>query len=231
MKKTIEIPLQVRIAALGSISKENRTARLTWSTGAAVKRMDFWTGERWIEELSMDPAHIRLDRLNGGAPLLNSHSKYDLRGILGVTERAWVEGGEGMADVRFSRRPDVEPMWNDVQDGIIRNVSVGYQVHKFEDVSTPEDMKARMRRLRAVDWEPTEISLVPVGADAKAGVRAEAEKNPCEVEFSERNPAGVPDELDGEAARNGPPTDSLTVIRERFEFDRKVADFDMEITV
>lgn len=221
MKKTVEIPLQTRAASVEPTDQDARTFRLTWSTGAAVRRMDFWTGRQWVEELSMKPEHIRLDRLNSGAPLLNTHGQWDLRQIIGVTEKAWLDGGNGMADVRFSRRADVDPIRQDVQDKIIRNVSVGYKVHRFEDVSTKEDTAADLRRLRAVDWEPVEISLVPVGADAKAGVRAEGEKHSCEIEYAERSAESVPEESAGQAAppaqRGGVSLDLLRRMQEQVE--------------
>lgn len=219
MKKTVEIPLQTRLASLSTLDAKERTVRMVWSSGASVRRMDFWTGEEWIEELSMDASAVRLERLNTGGPLLNSHNRYDLRDIIGVTEKAWLEDGKGMADVRFSKREDVGPLWQDVQDGIIRNVSVGYKVHRFEDVSTKEDVKGKVRRMRAVDWEPMEVSLVPIGADAGAGLRAEHGKHPCEIEFAERSAETPESQQAGQAA---PPATqsggvSLSLLRLRLE--------------
>jgi len=188
MKKTVEIPVQTRLATIGTADSAARTANLVWTTGAAVKRMDFWTGDVWMEELSCDPSAVRMARMNSGcAPVLNTHNSYDLMAVLGVVERASIDGQQGTAQIRFSKRADVLPIFEDVQDKIIRNVSVGYKVYRYEDVSTPEDQKARMRRMRAMDWEPSEVSLVPVGADPGATMRAEAPKHSCEIEFSERS--------------------------------------------
>jgi hypothetical protein len=182
MKKTdvVQVPMQTRAASVSpsSIDADKRTVELVWSTGSAVRRMS-WAGE-YIEELSMDPKHIRMGRLNGGAPLLNTHSSWDLNDVIGVVEKAWTDGNEGRAVVRFSSRPETSGIWQDVQDGIIRNVSVGYQVHKFEVTEADTNAK-KPKIMRAIDWEPVEISMVPVGADAKAGVRAEATETPCEV--------------------------------------------------
>jgi hypothetical protein len=175
--ETRQMGLQTRGASVSSVDAEKRTVELVWSTGASVKRGGLFS-EPWNEELSMDAKHVRMGRLQSGAPLLNSHNQYGLNGVIGVVERATVDGKEGRATVRFSSRPEVEPIFRDVQDGIIRNVSVGYQVHKFEDVT---EKGARMRTMRATDWEPTEISLVPVGADAAAGVRAGETAIDCEV--------------------------------------------------
>lgn len=186
MKKTVQMGIQTRAAAVApaSIDQGKRTVELVWSTGAAVKRADWITERTYIEELSMNAAHVRLNRLNMGAPLLNSHGRWGLGDVLGVVEKAWLADGEGRAIVRFSSKPDADMVWRDVVDGIIRNVSVGYKVHKFQDVTKPGET---IPTYRAIDWEPEEISLVSVGADAAAGVRAETAE--CEVEIEQ---GGVP---------------------------------------
>ena len=130
---TVDLPMQtrldVRLMAESAVA-ETRTIEVVWSTGAAVRRRDPWSGKAYEEILSLDPAHVDLTRLNGGAPLLNTHGAFDLEDVIGVVERAWIarEGGTyvGRATVRFSDRADVEPIWQDVKSGIIRNVSVGY---------------------------------------------------------------------------------------------------------
>jgi hypothetical protein len=149
-----------------TIDAEARTVEVVWTTGARVARSGI--EGLYMEELSMDAKAIRMDRLNAGAPLLNSHSAFDLRDIVGVVERAWLDGNEGRAVVRFSSRDDVEPIFQDVRDGIIRSISVGYRVWKYERV---EEGKTPV--MRAVDWEPHELSLVPIPADAGAQVRSE----------------------------------------------------------
>jgi len=150
-----------------TINVEERTVELVWSTGAQVKRAS-WSRGDYIEELSMAPGAVRMDRLNKGAPLLDAHDSFSLRSQIGVVQRAWLDGNEGRALVKFSRRDDVEPIFQDVQDGIYRNVSVGYKVHKTE-----RDETGAVPVERAVDWEPYELSLVPIPADAGAQVRSE----------------------------------------------------------
>lgn len=172
-------PAYVRAAlASETFDEEARTVEVTWSTGAEVTRYDWETG-RYIEALSMQPKHVRLDRLNAGASVLDNHSSWGgVRSILGVVERAWLENGEGRAKLRFSTRADVQDIVADVRAGIIRHVSIGYRVHKFRD-DTEKD--SNVKRKTAIDWEPFEVSLVTVPADARAGVRSEAPTNPCEV--------------------------------------------------
>jgi hypothetical protein len=172
-------PLDLR-ADVGEIDTDTRTVALTFSTGADVLRYDWDTGKRWVERLSLDPKHVRMQRLNARAPLLDSHSAYSIAHQIGVVERASLEGRKGLADVRFSKRLDVEPFYQDVRDKIINNVSVGYRVHRFEELS--ENKEGFPVRL-ATDWEPFEISMVPMGADVGARVRSsrEVETNPCVI--------------------------------------------------
>lgn len=150
-----------------TINVEARTVELVWSTGARVKRADWARGD-YMEELSLQPGAVRLDRLNKGGPLLDSHESYSLRSQIGVVQRAWLNGSEGRALVKFSKRAEVEPIFQDVVDGIYRNVSVGYKVHRKE-----RDETGTTPVERAVDWEPYEVSLVPIPADAGAQVRSE----------------------------------------------------------
>ncbi|MEN9489710.1 MAG: hypothetical protein RLZZ124_810 [Cyanobacteriota bacterium] len=158
-----------------TINVEERTVELVWSTGAQVRRAS-WSRGDYIEELSMAPGAVRLDRLNKGGPLLDAHDSFSLRSQIGVVQRAWLDGNEGRALVKFSRRDDVEPIFQDVIDGIYRNVSVGYKVHKTE-----RDETGAVPVERAVDWEPYELSLVPIPADAGAQVRSD-EPTPTQLQ-------------------------------------------------
>lgn len=182
-EKTVNVPrMQLRaIVQPATFNQENRTVDVVWSTGARAVQFDWDTGY-FMEELSMEASSVRLDRLNNGAPVLNTHQRSELEDVIGVVERAWIEGGVGYATIRFSNRADVQDILNDIRDGILRNISIGYNVMRYVDV-TP-DTNQRMKTLRAMDWEPFEISMVPVGADAQAGVRSEDGDagTPCIIE-------------------------------------------------
>ncbi len=149
-----------------SFNEANRTVRVTWSTGAAVPRRD--QQGPYSEVLSLDPAHVRLDRLRG-ASVLDTHRQGGLRDVIGVVDAAGVEGGAGWADVRFSARPEVQPVVDDVKAGVIRHVSVGYSVQKWLDGKDPS---SGGRTRTAISWTPQEISFVPLPADPGASVRS-----------------------------------------------------------
>jgi len=167
-----------------SIDEENRSVEVTFSTGAQVKRYDWRTGEYFLEELALGDENVRLGRLNAGAPVLDTHSGWSLGSMLGVVQEgtARVTGKKGLATLRFSRRDEVAGVWGDVKDKIITKVSVGYMVHRYEETKAAGN-KLAIRR--AVDWEPYEISMVPMPADNGAQTRdAKSQKpdtHPCEI--------------------------------------------------
>ena len=173
------MPLQTRIVPVASVNAEARTFETVWTTGARVRRFDWATWQPYIEELSLDPAHIRMVRFESGAPLLNTHQQWDLSAVLGVTEKAWISGSEGRSLCRFSdRNEEVNAYWRDVVNGIIRKISVGYIVHRYEKTDPAE--AGGLPVWKAIDWEPAEQSLVPVGADVFSGVRALGEHTPAD---------------------------------------------------
>lgn len=149
-----------------SANPDKRTCDMIMYTGASVDRVDYWTGERYRLRLSVDPAHVRLGRINNGAPLLDSHDSYSVRSQLGVIEKGWIEDGQIKATARFSGRDDVKDIWKDVSEGIIRNVSIGSQIHRLQDITADGD---KIKSYLAVDWEPFEGSVVAIPADPGAG--------------------------------------------------------------
>jgi hypothetical protein len=187
---TREIPKLTLRAAFepSTLNEAKRTVDLVWTTGAPVLRGYY---DRYFEELSLDPKHVRMGRLeSGAAPLLNAHSSYSLADVIGVVESARLENGRGVATVRFDSGPDGEDAFRKVKEGILRNVSVGYATYRLEKV---EGGDATIPTYRATDWEPHEISMVPIGADAGAVTRSAGGTNPCEF-FQETRDMKTKDE-------------------------------------
>lgn len=234
-KTTPYLPLDFR-AALSTINEEERTVDVIWSTGADVLRSDWWSGNKYIERLSVKKTAVRLDRLNSGAPVLDTHSSYDLASVLGtvVPGSAKVDGSQGVAKLRFAKNDAaVDAVWNKITQGILPNVSVGYRTYAVEETQG-SDKSLPIRT--ATDWEPYEISIVPMGADAGAKLRdtnsketnacvitrgtEEERMDPAQSEtIVERNPAdpGAPlAPAAAPAARTAEPTEAdLAVERER----------------
>ncbi|MBI1383040.1 MAG: hypothetical protein GC161_18370 [Planctomycetaceae bacterium] len=182
------LPLLYRRADVveGTFDESTRTVDICWSTGArglniyfgeeivdaAGKRLE--RPEAWSlieEELSLDEGHVRLEELQAHGPFLDGHRSHGgLDAILGSIPRAWVEKGKAYATVRA--RPGVrgDEVIAGLRSGDLRSFSAGYRVRRFLDVTPPN---AKVRRLRAIDWTPKEVSIVPIPFDKGVGLRAE----------------------------------------------------------
>ncbi|MDQ3366650.1 MAG: Mu-like prophage major head subunit gpT family protein [Myxococcota bacterium] len=168
-----------------TLDVEKRTVQMIWTTGARVLRGGY---DRYLEELSLDPGHVRMGRLQNGAPLLDSHDQSGMDSIIGVVESAQLDGKRGTAVVRFDRGPKGEAAMRMVAEGTLRGVSVGYAVHKLTPV---EDDATTTPVFRATDWEPHELSLTAIGADPGAHVRSNRTK---ETAMSKKN-SSVPADI------------------------------------
>lgn len=184
LSRSVDLPVISRQASIQSFDEEKRTAEMVFATGHQVRRFDWFEGE-FMEELSMDPKHVDMGRINQGAvQFLRDHGKNGrptIDDVMGIVEEASFDGERGIATVRFSERDEVQGFIADIRSGILRNVSVGYRVRKFQKVAENDGVPV----LRAVEWEPLEISSVAIGADPAAGFRSARsdgeQTNRCEV--------------------------------------------------
>lgn len=123
--------------------------------------------ERWygMEVLSHEPGAVKLKRAKAGAmPLLFNHNIDD---PIGVITGARVEKNRLMVDAKLfatDRANEVKAMI----DGGLRNVSLAYRVNVIEENKKTETYTA-------TDWEPYEVSIVTVPADASVGIGRGAE--------------------------------------------------------
>jgi phage major head subunit gpT-like protein len=181
--QTIKLPLQRLDAAFApsEANAENRTVPLVWYAGATVLQFNWQDGLHNLK-LSMDPKAVRLKQLNSGrAPFTSGHaSANDPTATLGIIQQGSVrlDGDKGRALVRFSKRPDVEPLFQDVLDGVLSNVSVGTRLHRMKEITEKDD---KLKTFVALDWEPYAVALVGVGGDP--GAHFAAEFSECEVEL------------------------------------------------
>lgn len=145
-----------------SVDVEKRTVEVAFSSEEPVER---WFGD---EVLSHAAGAVDLSRLNDGGAVLFNHDWDDQ---IGVIERAWVDADRrGRALVRFGNGAKAAEKFQDVQDGILRHISVGYSIVNFE-----EEVSDDNRTFTATRWQPYEISFVTVPADPTVGVGRSAE--------------------------------------------------------
>ncbi len=147
-----------RQAAVRSIDEEARTVEVAFSSEEPVPR---WFGD---EVLDHAPGAMLRTRLQNGAAVLWNHDP-DIQ--IGVVEAASVDSDRrGRATLRFGRSARAGEIWTDIVDGVIRHVSVGYFVRAIKT----EEREGERDTVTITEWEPYEISMVSVPADASVGV-------------------------------------------------------------
>lgn len=176
-RQTVDLPLMTRAAPVSSVNADSRTLDVIFSTGSTVRRtrvVGFGTRVRYDETIIVSPEAVNMERLNAGAPVLDSHDSWTTLSQIGVVERAWIDGANAMARLRFPQGgvdPAADRLFALISDGIVRNVSVGYSqdVVRVLEAEKSEDVEQRI----VERWTPYEISFVTIPADAGAQVRSE----------------------------------------------------------
>jgi hypothetical protein len=138
---------------------KTRTIEVVLSTGAAVARYGY------TEKLDIDGADLRGI---AGSPVLDSHSQHSTKAVLGVIVKAWKADGEIRALLKLSARDDVAGIVKDIAEGIIRNLSIGYAVSRWEDSTNSKGERTRTAR----QWKILEASFCAIGADPRAKTRS-----------------------------------------------------------
>lgn len=143
-----------------SISEESRTVNLAFSSEEEYVRANGG------EILDHNPESVLLDRMMDGAPVLVDHDPTD---HVGVVEKVAIDNDKvGRAQVRFGRSARATEIFEDIVDGIRRSVSVGYKV--LETQVEREAIGDDPGSYRVTKWQPIEVSLVSIPADATVGV-------------------------------------------------------------
>ncbi len=147
--------------APSSLDVESRTFEAVASTGADVRRPGY------VERLVLEGAE-----LPDAVPVLDAHQQGSLANVLGVVESWRREAGRLIACCRLSER--AAAILGDLASGIIRGVSMGYQVEAWRECRGADGTLIRT----AVKWKVHELSLVPVPADPGAVVRSQESPMP-----------------------------------------------------
>ncbi len=143
--------IETRSFQIGKIrSAEDRTVEAVISSEYPVPRYD---GKEILVH-----SNDAVDLSRAPLPLIIAHDDRTLP--VGIVEELFLEGTELRGVLRFSKTQD--SVWQDVQDGILRNLSIGYVTMRREP---PENGKYRVTR-----WQPYECSLVAAGADPTAQI-------------------------------------------------------------
>ena len=155
MKKVLDKKLVHRFVDLIDETSDSQTDQLTFSfsSESPVNR------GHYSEVLDHHVNSVDLSRLRNSAPFLFNH---DMNKPIGRVVNAWIEDRKGRATIEWGSSELAQQLRRDTETGILRNISVGYTVEKTE-----EDEDGNMR---AVIWQPHELSLVTVPADTNVGI-------------------------------------------------------------
>lgn len=156
--KTIAGKTFTREAQIKNAIGEDRTIEIAFSSEDPCER---WFG---AEVLSHESGACDLGRLNDRANVLFNHRWGD---VLGVVESARIDDDNvGRAVIRLGKDERGQWAFDQIQDGILTKVSVGYEIN-----ATKTDTREGQTDLVTVTkWMPLEISMVTVPADATVGV-------------------------------------------------------------
>lgn len=163
-----------------SLSRKDNSIRVVASTGSKGLRETYFGN--YYEELSLDEKHVDMSHLKSGrAKFLAAHDMRNLDSVIGVVTSAKLNKDNITAEVRFSDDEISQRHLSKIRSGILSDVSIGYVVRTYTDVSKEGD---KIPTLRATDYSIVEISLVPQGFDPGAKVeRSQDEERMSEVQI------------------------------------------------
>lgn len=172
-EKKIKLGKQIRAMSTEGIEidVEKREVKFSFSSELPVDR---YFGK---EILLHDEGCADLTRLNNGGALLWNH---DADEQIGVVLKAWIEEKRGYCSVKFSRNEDAEEIFQDIQDGIIRNVSFGYFVNEYKALDDETFLGTK--------WMPFEVSMVSIPADPTVGIGRSVDGEEKEIPVIEADP-------------------------------------------
>lgn len=113
----------------------------------------------YLEVLSMQHADLSL-LLENRAPVLINHDQRELP--IAVIEKRWVSGENAHAVIKFSNSDRAKQIVQDIKDGILPNISVGYAQTKL--ISSTDETPP----VKQFAWRPFEVSIVTLPADYSA---------------------------------------------------------------
>ncbi|WP_320667415.1 phage major capsid protein [Prochlorococcus sp. MIT 1307] len=170
---TTDTAIKTRFLDLDSKAADSDTFNLSFSSENPVPTP---LGD---EVLSHKREAVDLSRLNDGAPFLWNHQPNE---VLGVVESAEIVNEKGRATVRWGTSDEAIAKRKEVTQGILQNISVGYQINESEYT---DDGKTLVTR-----WQPVEISLVAVPSDNSIGIHR------SHPSYSEPMTASIPKEVE-----------------------------------
>lgn len=161
-----------------SVNTEERSVEAVLSTDARALVYDMRRGQIIEEILLASGAEF-----GHQVPMLENHYRYSVRDVLGSIRDIRVDGKQLLGRLIFAEGDESsEAAWNKVRQGHLTDVSIGYRATEFIDIQPNTTQTVRGKSYTAgqytlritTKYTLREGSLVPIGADQAAKIRAEA---------------------------------------------------------
>lgn len=153
------------------VNEDDRTAELSFSSDEPIYH--------WFGYLILDHSEgsVRKERLEQTGAVLWGHDW--MQQVGGISNLQYSEG-KGRGTVKFLDDDFSMSRLRGIRDGILKSTSFGFWIYDLEPEPGP-DGKQRMIDgepvYRSRDWEPFEVSLVPIPADISVGCGRSLEVN------------------------------------------------------
>ena len=155
-----------------TFNAQARTVEAVIASATPVPRQD----QRGAFHEILDPAGLDIAG-SRGASVLDSHNRSGLDAVLGTLDDIRIDGDQVIGTIRFSSRPEIDPIVADVRSGVIQHLSVGYEVSEWREGTVGGTGGGTggggIRTRTAIKWTIREASFVSVPADRTARTRSE----------------------------------------------------------
>ncbi len=151
----------VRLRTPSTDTKPNTHTFTIVSDDNGGMRYDWYSGESYLEELSIEGASFGSLRT-----FFKDHNR-SVDSAIGRIEETRVDGGTIVSDVFFGSGIDEQNVYRKYDEDILTDVSIGYQINKYE----VEERDSEPDIVTVTDYEIFELSAVGVGFDSGAKKR------------------------------------------------------------
>lgn len=146
------------------VNEEAREITFSCASNIPCSRYDEEHEIEYNQILIVNENSVDLSRLNNGAPLLFNH---DTDKLLGMVIDSYIVQDKVFVRVAFSKNDEfADRIFKDILDGIIKNVSIGYQIENYDD-----KQENGINNRYVTKWMIYEVSIVSIPADNYVGIR------------------------------------------------------------
>ena len=143
------------------LNEKKRTVPAILSSDKPNKVRHGYSGFRY-EVLQHIPSAVDLSRAKDGSlPLLKNH---DSDKLVGIVENVRLRGNKLVGVLRFSNNSDGTEVFEDVKEGFLTGVSIGFSIEGREQSDDDDNVSLITK------WTPHEASVTPIPADMDAQI-------------------------------------------------------------